>query len=388
MAVLFLPVIVLVSLLSSSWLEIPKLARYLQEGPAGAEDAELKPPMIETEFLSGIFRRGNLLELNGIVQKTLGIGDFYKEEGVFITHDNYIVSDEPYTTTDYEVEQTKDFYEFLKENGIHLLYVNEPTKYADDSLFEREFGTETWVNRNADTFLERIREAGVPALDLRACAKEQGMQIEDLFYRTDHHWTTRTGLWAVQQMAAAMNESCGYNIDPSLYDIENYDVKRWENCWLGEQGRKVSQSYVGLDDYERITPKFATDFTFNGKDGNKLQGTFEDFIDESFYDTVTDVYLNGSWHYAYRQKNSINNNVDYGKVLMLTDSYAQVTVPFMALGVHKVDKMLLRTRGSEFSIRDYILKKGYDTVLVCYAEFMIGAHDDPESANYRMFQFN
>ena len=37
------------------------------------------------------------------------------------------------------------------------------------------------------------------------------------------------------------------------------------------------------------------------------------------------------------------------------------------------------------SIRDYIEAGNYDTVIVAYAQFIIGAYDDNTNANYRMF---
>lgn len=72
---------------------------------------------------------------------------------------------------------------------------------------------------------------------------------------------------------------------------------------------------------------------------------------------------------------------------MLGDSYAQVTQPFLSLGVHEVDSLILRNCKDSFDLKDYIIENGYDTVVICYAQFMIGAHDNPSSANYRMFSF-
>lgn len=69
------------------------------------------------------------------------------------------------------------------------------------------------------------------------------------------------------------------------------------------------------------------------------------------------------------------------------DSYEQVTEPFISLGVHEVDSLILRNYDSSFNLRNYILENGYDTVIIAYAQFMVGAHDDESSANYRMFTF-
>ena len=64
-----------------------------------------------------------------------------------------------------------------------------------------------------------------------------------------------------------------------------------------------------------------------------------------------------------------------------------MTEPFLSLGVREIDALILRNYDDSFHLRDYILEKGYDTVLICYAQFMLGAHDNEASANYRMFCF-
>lgn len=75
-------------------------------------------------------------------------------------------------------------------------------------------------------------------------------------------------------------------------------------------------------------------------------------------------------------------------MLLLGDSYAQVTEPFLSLSVHEIDSLILRSCDEDFDLHQYIIENGYDTVVICYAQFMIGAHDNPESANYKMFSFN
>lgn len=75
--------------------------------------------------------------------------------------------------------------------------------------------------------------------------------------------------------------------------------------------------------------------------------------------------------------------VSEGKILMLGDSYSQVVVPFLSLGVSDVSTLVLR--GFNGSLRQYIEENDFDTVVILYAQFMVGAHDNPASANYKMF---
>ena len=385
LAIVFVIVLLSGFLKNGSYMTTEKIFAYLAQDKY--TEKSLSVSAIESEYTSTLWHKKDLINLNGAMARNLGMQGFYGNMGMYVTDDNYIVSGYPYTTTDYEYEQTLAFRDFLEANGVNLLYVNEPTKYLDDNLFSAEFGVETYGNRNIDLFLSRIRDAGLNTIDLRDSIVDENINIEDLFYRTDHHWTTPAGLWATKIIAQGLNDTCGYDIDTSILDEGNFDYTEWHDCWLGEQGRKVAESYVGLDDYTEVKPKFETSYVFRKGDGTTYEGTFDNFINEGVYNTENDVYENRSWHYSYNRINCINNNVDYGKVLILGDSYDQVTQPFLSLVVHQVDSLILRDYDDSFSLRSYIIENGYDTVIVAYAQFMVGAHDNKSSANYRMFSF-
>lgn len=347
-------------------------------------DRTLTMQEIELEYVDSFQMKNDLININGALAKIMNLQGYYSDMGMYITDERYIVSMSEQTSTDYEYDEVISFKNYLDGQGIQLLYVNAPTKYTDDMLFSEEFGIESYSNRNADLLLQRIADGGVNTIDLRRAMEDEGLDITDMFYRTDHHWTTRTGLWAARTIAEGLNQYCGYAIDTSIYDEENYSSKVWNDCWLGEQGRKLALSYVGLDDYEEIKPDFQTSFLF--KYGEEYYpGTFDYFINEDIYDTEKDVYDAVSWHYSYFWRSVINQDAEYGKILFLGDSYAHVVEPFLALGVKEINVLALR----EFdgNLREYIAAGDYDTIIICYAQFMIGAHDDPTSANYNMFTF-
>ena len=341
---------------------------------------------IEADFTANLWKRTDMIDLTGIMAKALRMQGYYSDEDIFITDGGYILDCSAKTTTDYEVEQTVSLRDFLAENGIPLLYVNEPTKYTDDAVFTDAFALESFSNRNMDKFLSRIREAGVNAIDLRDNLREEGLDVRDLFYRTDHHWTVPAGLWASRIMAEGLNEYCGYSIDLSLFDPENFEAREWKACWLGEQGRKAGKTRVGLDDYTELKPKFETNYTFKGV-GMLYDGSFDRFIDEWVFDPARDVYENNSWHHAYNRINCINNDAEKGKLLILGDSFTAVTHCFLSLGIREVDSLILRDHDASFDLRNYILDNGYDAVLVAYAQFMVGGHDNPASSSCRMFTF-
>ena len=388
LAFLFIAVLAVWFVKSDSYKTVITLVNYLKQDYLRQNQVETDDVSIgdiEADFTSGLWKRKRMIDFSGFMAKQLHIKGYYNDQDIFITDSGYIVDQSAETTTDYEVEQTVALRDFLEENGVHLLYVNEPTKYMDDALFRDSFGVESYSNRNMDRFLSRIREAGVNVIDLRDNIRAEGMQIEDLFYRTDHHWTVPAGLWASGIIAEGLNRTCGYSIDLSVYDPENYEMTEFKSSWLGEEGRKVGAACVGLDDYTEVKPGFETAYTF--KRGS-YEGTFDEFVDEDVFYSGNDVYDSNSWHHAYSRMDCINHNVTEGKVLILGDSYDSVTHCFLSLGIREVDSIIRRNYAEDYDVREKILENGYDTVIIAYAQFMVGGHDDPTSSSYLMFTFD
>ena len=148
---------------------------------------------------------------------------------------------------------------------------------------------------------------------------------------------------------------------------------------------------MGLDDFCEIEPVYDTDYTLY-KGESKTDGSFADaLIAKSIYlpENNTDIYSAPSWHYSYIPNMSgskiVNHNIESGRMLVLGDSYSQVMVPFLSLGASRVDTLVLRAWDG--NLKQYITDNSYDTVIVAYAQFMIGAHDNETSANYEMFHF-
>lgn len=83
---------------------------------------------------------------------------------------------------------------------------------------------------------------------------------------------------------------------------------------------------------------------------------------------------------------TVNQNVERGKLLLLCDSYGYVVVPFLSRAIHEITTVIMRNFDGD--LLQLIQDNDYDAVVVMYAGFMIGAHDNPSSANYKMFAFD
>lgn len=348
---------------------------------------------VSANFLNGLYSKIQLCEFNGSLANKFGFIDFYKNTGGIKLPNGYVAGVYGQTSTDYEIGQMSELKKFCDSEGVQLLYVNEPTKYIDDAVIEEQLGLKSYINQNTDLFLSRLNDIGVNYIDLRDNIRAEGKDSFSMFFRTDHHWTPESGKWATQIIADELNRDYGYKIDTSIYNDSNFSFTEYKNAWLGEQGKKLSETYVGLDDYTCIEPKFDTDYTV-ATVGGTAKGTFsETMIDKNNYKTgdLETIYACPSWHYSY-MRNGLNtsviknNKVKKGKILVLGDSYDQVTSLFLSLGVNEVRTLVLRAYDG--SLQEYIKQNDIDTVVVAYASFMIGAHDSPANANYAMFDFH
>lgn len=335
----------------------------------------------------------HMVDVNGKFNKKAGLRETFKDSGGVILSNGYIAGVYQKTSTNYEYKQVKKLAKFLGSNGIDFLYVNKPTKYMDDDVIAAELGLDSYTNRNADKFLLRISKAGINNLDLRERLNKK--VSFSYFYRTDHHWTVPAGQEGAENIVTELEKDFGYEIDHSISGKENYRYKKYKDIWLGEQGKKMGKTYVGMDDFTLVTPKFDTSFTVSKRDKEGKTGSFGKVLvnKKAIKKAVkskkgTDSYHGSSLHYAYN--GNIGRIINNGKccdrkILVIGDSYDTVTNAFLALYFRQVDSIIMRTFKKD--LHEFILENGYDTVIVSYAQFMIGAHDKKDSANRMMFTF-
>ena len=274
------------------------------------------------------------------------------------------------------------FSQLLKEKKIPFTYIQAPNKivegYTDKVVYQYNFS-----NQNADEFLNMLNESGVTTLDLRERILKSGIPKEELFYKTDHHWTTPTAFWAFQNIVKHLNQQFQLNIDEEYTKQENYQSIKKENCFLGSLGRRVGREVAGLDDYVLITPQFDTDYEI--VDGSKGQvialGDFQSAIIIDNILNSNDVEANKhatyfEWDYGdLIIKNHIVNNEL--KVLLVKDSYALPVGAFLSTCVKELHMVDLRDT-PHVHLKEYIENNHFDAVVVLY---------NTEVFNDTMFQF-
>ena len=288
--------------------------------------------------------------------------------GIIRTNDNYLTTLTARLDIQPCADAAKALSDFCAANGIDFLYINAPKKICkiNDSNIS---GVSDFSNQNADDFMAALQKSGVACYDLRDTLHNEGLDHHSLFYRTDHHWHPETGLWASSKIASELNDRYNYAFDLSYVDPAQYKSVIYPEWFLGSQGKKVTLSNADPEDFTLLYPNFNTLLHYQVK--SKCIDALGDFSIMYDMDCVTerDYYEKnpyGAYIYADQPLEIIENtNLSNGKhLLFVHDSFGNCVVPFLAMGIQRVDSIDLRL--FDGSLQTYIEAERPDTVIVMY----------------------
>lgn len=368
--------------------EIPILVEKIKEGKKEKVSASEMISDIEHTIDENVYARYTFIDAYGYIQKVLD----KKEENAF-----EVVKDEQgklhYTYFTGETNPTKKLSGRMKnlkdsivDEDCKLIYLMPMDKYIEGYTTYATGIPYSMVNETADQFLGELEEADVDYIDFRDYLKDSGLDMQNVFFDTDHHWKIETVYWASNVFFEQLQEKYGENIPKEDYyaDINNYNQITYEDCFLGSQGRKTGRYYAGADDFTLIYPKFKTDYVLESSimDDMKLTGRFEEALlatpvfrqTDTPYDT--DLYM--SYMYGNQAYAHIENldNTDGLNICFIKDSYAVPFAAFSSLRCHHV--YLLDPRYYEGSMEDFINEHDLDYVVVMFS---------PEDLSEEFFTF-
>lgn len=200
---------------------------------------------------------------------------------------------------------------------------------------------------NDDTYIDRAKEiltGCADFTDVRERFRELASEGEQVFYKTDHHWTS-LGAYEAYKM---------YRAD--AYERDDFTVE----CYPDFYGTTYSKSALWNESGENIelwTHPVNVRVTIreSGKTSDSM------FFREHLGDADKyPVFLDGN-HDLVRIENA---DADGGKTLIIRDSYAQCFAPFSAL--HESVTDLVDLRYFYDSVSELVKNENYDRILILY----------------------
>ena len=173
---------------------------------------------------------------------------------------------------------------------------------------------------------------------------------EELYYRTDHHWTTRGAYYGYAAILRAMGQA--------PVSLDAYTPEVVTEAFYGTAWSSSSFSWVRPDRIARYVTHGDAVIT-NYPSGTPVPGSL---YDESYL-SATDKY---SFFYGGNTPLlTVATGNDGPKLLILRDSYMDSMSPF--LFPHFSEIHILDLRYYKTSLAEYIEANGFDQILVCYS---------------------
>lgn len=330
--------------------------------------------VLEGRLQSRFEGREILFDINGAVKRVVCPIAFIKDGGMVARRDDgRIIIPQDKCDISLQCEGIANFRNFCDENGVGFLYTNFPSQCGSDAALMNE-GIFSFCSDNSKRLMEFLEKQNIAHIDFSECFPDgYNNKGENIFYKTDHHWTTETGLCVSRNIMEYCNNYFGLNFNIDNLEDEKFNRTEYHDCWLGETGRYVSYGWTGeLDDYTVIEPKYETDVSYDVPEKNvALRGQFDCLIDKETYEN-SDLYNSLSWHYSYLYPStgfgSLHNYrcEDEPTVLFIRDSFGVAVAPFMLLG--SKDVIMWDIRSNKGNIEEYIKENDIDVVIVGYTE--------------------
>ena len=286
------------------------------------------------------------------------------------------------------VDTVVQLQEKAEENGTNVVVIVPPVKDNTQQVrYETgmPYSDKSWI---AEEYMTKLEEKGIPVLDFKDTIEQSGMTYDEVFYVTDHHWTTEAVFVCYQDFVNKMNGWFNLNLDPDgLYtDINNYNILEYKQSTLGSHGRDTGIGYAGgLEDFTVMYPKYKTNFHYvwnlSGEE-QTLDGRFEDTLLSTYNIVNENIYEQdkyASYMNAIATYDKVENkaNPDAPKVLFLRDSCTSPFAAFAAQVFSQTD--LVWTHKLDNDLEKYVDIKDYDYIVISLY---------PDSLTENMFRFN
>ena len=323
--------------------------RYLSQFKAPEPDTLRSGKFMEDfeDYISDQFPlRDQWIQLKALSELALG-----KQEnnGVYLGADGQTLF-APFTKpSEEELEKRIGYVNALAENvGVPVYFSLVPDKsyvWADRLPAHAPNADDGWANETAK---------GLVSPQVRYIDLYGALSGSDVFYRTDHHWTTMGAYQGYAALAAAMHSSV---------TILDYEPTPVSDSFYGTTWSSSGAGWIKPDEMYIWVPEGGENgqfLVYRYPDGDPVEGTLYDLSKLEVKDKYS-MFLGGNQPLCF----IYNPEGQNGSLLVVRDSYSDSLAPFLALDYREVH--LFDPRYNNMSLKQYIADFGIDQVLVLYS---------------------
>ena len=289
--------------------------------------------------------REDLMSLYAVINKAMGKTEV---NGVYLCSDGYYI-EAPARDKDYGKLVNAVNTLAGKNPDVHFMVMTPPTAVTvlSDKL---PYGAYAGTQRED---YRKIQESLVPDISFIDClpALEEAASSYQVYYRTDHHWTSYGAF-------AAYREFCreeGFKVP----ELSEYKIEEVSDSFLGTVDAKVSDPFAAPDTITTISDPVPVTVEYPGHSEDTLYNSkYLDLRDKYSYflDNINDKIV-------ITQQDPLPSA--QGKTLLvIKDSYANCFVPFLTANYEKI--IVLDTRYYMYGASSLIESEGVTDCLILY----------------------
>ncbi len=294
----------------------------------------------------------------------VGLNSYYNNalgnplsNGIYNCKDGYLVNDPPtYERLDINFSIIADF---AKENDIKTAMVLAPsTGYVCSDLLPNKH-----IIYKDDEYFEKAKDvmadSNVQFVDMREPLKNAYNDGTQVFYKTDHHWTSEGAYLAYSELSSVL--------DFEKKDRKRYDITEYDDFY----GTTYSSSGFWLTKPDTIETWESKDIKANSITVKITEGDETTTSDSMFYlDNLKEndkypIYLDGNHPYTTIKNKTLAKDENGKKLLIIKDSFAHTLTPFLA--DHYAEIVMIDMRYYKQNVKELLEKNDFDNVLFVYS---------------------
>lgn len=265
-----------------------------------------------------------------------------------------------------------DFAKEVARRDGKLFFVQAPARY-DSSLVKLPLPQASADTQEVDELYKKLKDKkNVHVLNMQRRFKDRGIEFGIVFYKTDHHWTTKTAFLAYQEICKEINGKTDIHIEDELFNLKSWETKTKKGMFLGSLGSKAGGGFVGKDDFDLIFPKFETKYkkTVAYVPQLSIQKGGSCISEGSFTEAVLDCEEKNIYYGVYVHPDVSEVILENftaeqkGKLLIIKDSFALPVSAFLSTCFKET--RLLDLRYYKDGVLNYLDNYKPDVVLVLY----------------------
>lgn len=327
--------------------------RYLQQFPEVSVDKVLDGTFgteFESYFADQFPARSFWVGLNAYYSLDTGNNG---ANGVYNCGDGYLIN-KPVSTDNKLEKNVNTIVKFKNTIGVPVTVMFAPsTGYVSDDVLPAVHD-----KYNDDTYFEQISSTlntnGISFVDLRKTFKDAYAKGDQLYYKTDHHWTTLGAYTAYEKLCEQLN------ITPA--PKEKFDIKTYGGFYgttYSTSGFWFTQpDSIQIWDNPENTDKNIKVKISEGTDTKEYGSMY--FYNHLEEDDKYPVFIDGN----HALTEITNSNAKGGTILLVKDSFSHSLAPFLAENYSKI--ILVDMRYYKMSVSQIVEQEKPEQVVFLY----------------------